>query len=509
MHRPPSPFVSMPKSLVVYTSDPKQPYAALDLGSNSFHLIVAREANGRLQVIDKHRETVRLATGLVGSNDLSDNCMEQALQCLERIGQRLKGLPPHNVRIVGTNALRKAKNRDAFVRQAEEALGHRVEIISGREEARLIYLGVSHSIENHHETRLVVDIGGGSTELILGTQFQPRLTESLHIGCISMSETWFPKGVITRKAMKRAVEHARQELEPVERIFRSHSWETAIGTSGTILAVLNLVAGNGEKSILRDELYELKEKLIDVRHVDRLDSIMVSSSRAPVFPGGVAILGAVFESLDLTEMQVSSGSLREGVLHDLLGRVHDEDIREKSVQDLVERFHIDQSHAQRVAETALTLFGLVCNSWDLDAEDDANLLRWAALLHEIGMDISHASYHKHGAYVLDNLDLPGFSLYDQHQLASLVRFHRRKYPIEDIPGESKLHRLILLLRLAVLFKRKRSDEDLPPINLHVQKRCLKLLIDKSWLNQHKLTKLDLEQEREYLRNAPIQVQFKI
>lgn len=494
-------------SQVVYTSDPEQPYAALDLGSNSFHLIVARESNGRLQVIDRHRETVRLAAGLVDSADLSEHCMAQALQCLERIGQRLQDLPSHNVRVVGTNALRKAKNRDAFVSRAENALGHRVEIISGREEARLIYLGVSHSIENRHDTRFVVDIGGGSTELILGKQFQPRITESLHIGCISMSEIWFGDGDITKKSMKRAVEHARQELEAVEQIFRNHSWDIAIGTSGTILAALNSVAGNGEKRMLMEEINELKNSLIEVGHVDRLESIMVSSSRAPVFPGGVAILCAVFESLELDEMHVSTGSLREGVLHDLLGRVHDEDIREKSVQDLIERFHVDRMHGERVAEAALSLFQLVYDEWKLDREDDANLLRWAALLHEVGMDISHASYHKHGAYVLDNLDLPGFSLHEQHQLATLVRFHRRKYPLDVIPSDSKLHRLVLILRLAVVLKRNRSDEQLPPIEMDVRKGCLTVKIDKPWLDHHKLTKLDLDQEDSHLAGCPIPVNF--
>ena len=367
---------------------------------------------------------------------------------------------------------------------------------------------MSHSIENRHETRLVIDIGGGSTELILGRQFQPLLTESLDMGCISMSENWFRDGKIRKKEMNRAIDRACQEFELVQKSFRTRGWDTAIGTSGTILAVLNATATNGEKRILNDELFQLRDKLLEYGDVNNLESVSVSRNRAPVLPGGVAILCAAFKSLGIADMQVSTGSLREGVLHDLLGRVHDEDIREKSVQDLIVRFHIDQSHAERVAAAAHSLFNLVHQKWNLDPEDDAKLLRWAALLHEIGMDISHASYHKHGAYVLGNMDIAGFSLHDQHQLASLVRSHRRKYSNIEQPPATNLLKLVLLLRLAVVLKRSRSDDEkLPPITLSAREDCLTVRIAEDWIKHHMLTKLDLEQECNFLDNASIQLRL--
>ena len=484
----------------------KQTFAALDLGSNSFHLIVALDQGGRLQVVDRHREMVRLAAGLGDTRELAPETARRALACLERLGQRLRELPPRNVRVVGTNTLRKARNSRSFIRRAEKALGHRIEVISGREEARLIYLGVSHSLEDDRDSRLVVDIGGGSTEIILGRRFQPRLMESLFIGCVGLSDRFFPDGSITAAAMEDAERAARQELEPVEQIFLAHGWDTAIGASGTLLAVSGVAqSGTGARQITTEGLHHVRERLLHAGHVERLDFPAVGAERAPVFPGGVAILSAIFEALRIERMSVSDGALREGLLHDLLGRVHDEDIRDKTVANLTERYHIDHVHAQRVLRTAGNLLEQVGPAWGLDDPDLEAILRWSATLHEIGLDIAHSQYHKHGGYLLDNMDLPGFSRSEQHRLSLLVRAHRRKFPVDDFVDDEDILRLCVLLRVAVVLHRGRTDTPLPSFGVSARGRTIGLSLSRRWLQAHPLTELDLEQEAEYLSAAGIEL----
>ena len=487
----------------------KQTFAALDLGSNSFHLIVAIDQGERLQVVDRHREMVRLAEGLADRQELSPATSRRALACLERLGQRLRELPARNVRVVGTNALRKARNSRGFIRRAEKALGHRIEIISGREEARLIYLGVSHSLEDERDSRLVVDIGGGSTEIILGRRFQPRLMESLFIGCVGLSDRFFPDGGITERAMEDAERAARQELEAVEQIFLARGWDTAIGASGTVLAICGVAeTETGAKEITAEGLRQVRERVLEAGHVERLEFEAVGGERAPVFPGGVAILSAVFESLRIDRMSVSDGALREGLLHDLLGRVHDEDIRDRTVHNLAGRYHIDRDHAGRVARTAGNLLDQVGPGWGLADPDLAALLRWGATLHEIGLDIAHNQYHKHGGYLLDNMDMPGFSSQEQHRLSLLVRAHRRKFPAEDFLDTLDLARLCVLLRIAVVLHRSRSDMALPPFDVRADDDFIRLSLPGNWIAQHPLTQLDLDQEAEYLRWSPIRLAIR-
>ncbi|MCY3885664.1 MAG: Ppx/GppA phosphatase family protein [Gammaproteobacteria bacterium] len=490
-----------------HISDPDQPYAALDLGSNSFHLLVAWDRPGRLQVIDRHREVVRLASGLEQTGRLNRRSIVVALRALERIGQRIRSLPRHNVRVVGTNALRTATNRDEFINAAEKLLGHRVEVISGREEARLIYLGALRSIEDDADRRLVIDIGGGSTEIIFGHEHHPRIMESLRMGCISMADRWFEDGKITSKRMERATINARQEIEVVEQIFRSLDCDITVGTSGTILATQNAIAAKSPLSITLEAIQQLESLIVKRGHTDQIVGL-VNKDRAPLFPGGLAILKALFSALELTNMQVSNGALREGLLHDLLGRVHNRDIRETTVQDLIDRFNVEKAHAQRVSSTALNLLAQAASNWNLENSDNSTLLRWGALLHEIGMDVSHSSYHKHGGYLLENLDMSGFSLRDQFMLSSLVRGHRRAYPTDISWESSSIHKLTILLRLAVVLRRNRTDEPLPQCTLRVIDSGLELMMDRKWLKKHRLTLLDLEQESSYLESAPYQLSIK-
>ncbi len=481
-----------------------QPYAALDLGSNSFHLIVAAERPGRLQVIDRHKEVVGLARGLEQTGVISRRAIAVAYRSLARIGQRIRDLPRHHVRVVGTSTLRIADNSKQFIQAAERMLSHPVEVISGREEARLIYLGAAHSVEEDADHRLVFDIGGGSTEVIFGRHFHPRVMESLRIGCISMSDRWFEDGKITSKRMERAVNSALQEIEVVEQLFRSFGCNIATGTSGTILSTQTALGDESAFSITPSSLALLERKLVKLGHIDKLSSL-VGPDRAPVFPGGLAILIALCKALEIEAVQTSAGALREGLLHDLLGRAHNEDIRETSVQDLIERFNIDQAHAQRVSSIALSLLDQVKVAWNLDGDENRTLLRWSALLHEIGMDISHSSYHKHGGYLLQNLDLAGFSLRDQFMLASMVRTHRRSYVTDGISDDSPIIKLTILLRLAVVLKRNRMDEPMPKCRLSVTDSGVELTLDSVWLKKHRLTVLDLEQEIAYLRSAPFQL----
>lgn len=484
--------------------DSEDTLAAVDLGSNSFHLIVARFQQGQLHVVDRLREPVRLAAGLDARQRLEPDARERALACLERFGQRLRSLPSRNVRIVGTNTLRKAQSTGRFLREAQEAIGHPIEIISGVEEARLIYLGVSHSLPDEGGRRLVVDIGGGSTELIAGEGFEALSLESLYMGCVSFSERYFPGGRITREGWRAAEIAARLELRPVKNRFRRMGWESAAGASGTVRAIRQVLMANGwcQEGICREGLEKLRKLLQQADGMAGLDLPGLQEERKPVFPGGVAILYAIFETLKIEHMRVSDGALREGLLYDALGRIQQVDVRERTLNALSERYHVDQVHGQRVEQTALKLYEQVRGSWKLVRDEHPWMLRWAARLHEIGLVIAHSGYQKHGAYLLANSDLPGFSRREQSLLAALVRGHRRKFPRSAFEDHGKAaQRLCILLRLAILLHRSRSPDELPEIRVNAEGMNLELVFPDGWLAQHALSEADLAREAEYLAGA--------
>ncbi|MEM7097406.1 MAG: Ppx/GppA phosphatase family protein [Pseudomonadota bacterium] len=482
---------------------------ALDLGSNSFHLLVATESHGRIQIIDKYKEMVRLADGLDANNSLSTEVIERAMSCLERLGQRLRPLAINNVRVVGTNTLRKANNSALFIKQAEAALGHKIEIVSGREEARLIFLGVSHDLGIEDSRRLVVDIGGGSTEVILGRHNQPEVLESLHMGCVSMSKKHFGEGKITKKSMNAAVEEAMVELEPVAGLFTTPGWETAIGTSGTINAIAEIVLQtSGGEHITPQSLEACIEQLFNAQTVDNIDLPGLADERKPVIAGGVAILQGIFQGLGITQMATAQSAMREGIIYDLLGRQQQSDARDQTVNSLIERYRVDRAQSRRVRETALTLLSQVAMHWALTEAHYKHILGWAADLHELGMDISHSGFHKHGAYLLENMDLPGFSRPDQSQVATLVRAHRRKLGPNLFPQDDDvLIRLAILLRLAIVLHRNRSPHNLPHIQLDVDPTdaTIKLGLPEQWLDEHPLTRVDLLNEANYLAAADFQL----
>ncbi len=487
--------------------------AAVDLGSNSFHLLVARVTQGELRPMEAHGERVQLAADMRNGR-LDNNAMARSLECLTRFRQILTAREPDIVRVVGTNALRAAKNASEFTDKAFGVLGYPVEVISGREEARLVYLGVAHTLADDDRSRLVVDIGGGSTEFIIGRRFRARLTESLHMGCVSWRDKYFANGRIRKKSFNRAYQAAYLETLNIRSAYRRVGWDNAVGSSGTLNAIAEVLSAQHDhrQEITRAGLDALKKELLSFSCVDDLAALPgLKEHRRNVFPSGVAICCALFDALEIESMQTSGGALREGVAYELLGRLSHEDVRERTVSALMTRYDSDADNAARVEETANHLFCQVQDSWRL-SEVDGELLRWAARLHEVGLSIAHSQFHKHGQYLIDNSDLPGFSIIEQKILGLLVRSHRRKFPVEQfalLHGEEKLRlqRLAALLRLAVVFKYVVPVDGMPVIRFQVQDNQCKLEFPDKWLVRHPLTKAELEIEKSYLRAAGFELSY--
>ena len=489
--------------------------AAVDLGSNSFHMVVARRQNGEITILDRIREMIRLGAGLDENGRISAEAAELAFACLGRFRERLAALEAGQVRAVGTNTLRRARRRNAFLSRARGALGHPIEVISGVEEARLVYLGAAHSLPSQAGRRLVVDIGGGSTELIIGEGYDALRLESLYMGCVSSSESFFPGGVITEQGFRDARLFARRELEPIRERFREAEWHQAVGTSGTIRAsgrLLRLLGVTGGE-ITRPGLDMLRQRLVAAGHVDCHDLPGLSAQRAPVYPGGLAVLTEVFDALEIDSMLPAEGALREGLLWDLIGRLTDEDARDRSVRGFQQRFHVELAQAERVEATTLGLLGELAESWSLQDPECAELLGWAARLHEVGLDIAHAQHQLHAAYLLRNADLAGFSFDQQRRLAVLVGAHRRKIRDElfdglQEPWSRRMPYLLATLRLAALLHRSRAPSPPPPLGVTATRRKLRLEFPGGWLESHPLTRADLEQEARYLAALDLKLSFR-
>ncbi|HWV08526.1 MULTISPECIES: exopolyphosphatase [unclassified Pseudomonas] len=483
--------------------------AAIDLGSNSFHMVLAKADHGEIRILERLGDKVQLAAGIDEQRLLSEEAMQRGLDCLRRFAQLTSTLPEGAVRIVGTNALREARNRAEFIRRAEAVLGHPVEVISGREEARLIYLGVSHSIADTPGKRLVADIGGGSTEFIIGQRFEPLLRESLQMGCVSYTQRFFKDGKVTPARYAQAYTAARLELMGIEHALRRLGWEDAVGASGTIKAIGLTIqaAGLGNGEVNQEGLAWLKRKVFKIGEAEKLDLDGIKPDRRAIFPAGLAILEAIFDACDIQRMTHSEGALREGVLYDLLGRHQHEDVRERTLSALMERYHVDLEQAARVESKALEALEQVADSWELTDEWHRELLVWAARVHELGLDIAHYQYHKHGAYLIEHSDLSGFSRQDQQMLALLVRGHRRNVPKDKLAdfGEEgiKLVRLCVLLRFAILFHHIRGNQEMPAVRLKANDKSLEIQFPKDWLDANPLTQADFTQEAEWLKRIDI------
>jgi exopolyphosphatase / guanosine-5'-triphosphate,3'-diphosphate pyrophosphatase len=483
--------------------------AAVDLGSNSFHLQIGRVVDGQIYLLDALREVVRLGGGLTAEKRIDRATQARALETLAKFAERLRGFPRQAVRVVGTNALRVAKNSPQFLREARAALGFPIEVISGREEARLIYLGVASSMPAAAHKRLVVDVGGGSTEFIIGTGLEPQLTESLYMGCVSYSLKYFPEGKIEKPRMKAAEIAARQELSGIAQGYRAAGWDEAVGSSGTARSMENILRENefAQEGITREGLEKLRSLLIKSERADPDRIAGLRPNRAPVLPGGVAIMSAVFDELGIEEMRVSEGALRHGVLYDLLGRVQHRDMREATVVQFMRRYHVDAAQADRVKALSLKIYDALSPGAEREEDADRLLLDWAARLAETGLSIAHAQYHKHSAYVISNADMPGFSRMEQARLARIVLAQRGKLSkIQDAGLEGADWKLVFALRTASLILRSRTDLKLPFLRVAADAGGFAIDLPQSWLEENPLSADALESEADHWKSVGMKLE---
>ena len=492
---------------------PQSVYAAIDLGSNSFHMLVATPEGNSIRKIDSLRMPTRLAAGLDKNKRLLPETEALALDALAKYSERLRDVPRKNIRIVGTNTLRRAKKRERFMREAQRLLRKPIEIISGREEARLIYSAVSHTYPESKQRRLVLDIGGGSTELGLGTGAHPALMESVNMGCVSYTNLYFNGGEdVTPATMKRATTEAQLELQPLTVAYKQYGWDEVVGCSGTIKATARMLAELAitDGTITRDGLRQLARMIITGGSTESLKLTCISPSRTQVIIGGIAVLRAIMKTLDIKRIHASQVALREGLIFDMLGKAEHLDIQSQTIANLTARYSIDMRQAARVEKTARKLFKRVADTWDLDPDTDLQLLVWAAKLHELGMGVAHTQYHKHGAYILENSDLLGFTQAEQTALALLVRYHRRKIEHEAfdtlIGDEShRLSLLLSLLRLSALLHRGRYDDPLDDVNVIIKAGQITVVAPQPWLDEHPLTYAELITEAERLTHVNIKL----
>ncbi|MBT8142196.1 MAG: Ppx/GppA family phosphatase [Gammaproteobacteria bacterium] len=507
-------LINDPKPEISTQLMPGDVLAAVDLGSNSFHMIIARYEGERLHIIDKMRESIRLGAGLDEKHNLTEIVMVRALQCLQRFGQRLREFDAQRVRVVGTNTLRRARNSQVFIQQAQQALGQEIEIISGVEEARLIYTGVSHFAPHYAGQRIVIDIGGGSTEIIYGINDAPQIMESTSVGCVYLSQLYFSDGKISTKRMHKAITHAKREFEPIYLQFTKRGWDHVIGASGTARAAIGLVQDFGwsVNGMSAESLQQLIDKIVSFGHIDNIDLPDLSNDRAAILPAGLAILIAFFDLFNVKVMRYADGALREGLLYDHWDRLQNRDIRYLTINALKNQYLVDIEQARRVRSSALNFLSQVAADWDLEDLRFQRLLHWGAELYEVGLSLSHTQYHKHSQYIVANADMAGFSRGGQEVLAHLVGYHRRRIPDLDsfppsLDPRSQFYALVLF-RLATLLHRSRQQSALPEIKLAVSENKMTVTFPEKWLAQRALTESDLEQEQNYLADHMFQLKIK-
>ena len=480
-------------------------FAAVDLGSNSFHMVIARVVDGAMQIIGRLKQRVHLADGLDSNNMLSEEAMERGLACLSLFAERLQGFDPSSVCIVGTHTLRQALNATEFLKRAEKVIPYPIEIIPGNEEARLIFMGVEHT-QPEKGRKLVIDIGGGSTELVIGEDFEPKLVESRRMGCVSFAQMYFPGGTINGENFRRARISATQKLESLAWQFRIQGWNVALGASGSIKAANEVLIASGEKDgfITPERLEKLVDEVLKYKNFSELSLPGLSEERKAVFVPGLAILCGVFDALAIRELRLSDGALREGVLYEMEGRFRHQDIRSRTAQSLVSQYNIDREQARRVLETTTQMY----DQWQaqnpkLNNPQLAALLKWAAMLHEVGLNINHSGMHRHSAYILQNSNLPGFNQEQQLMMATLVRCHRKAIKLDELPRFTLFKKkqflpLVQLLRLGVLLNNQRQATTTPPtLFLKTDENHWTLRFPHDWFSQNALVLLDLEKEQEY------------
>ena len=494
---------------LTHSNNKPQEIAAIDLGSISFHMVIARIVNGALQVLGRLKQRVHLADGLDSNNMLSEEAMERGIACLALFAERLQGFPAENVCIVGTHSLRQAANAEEFLKRAAKVIPYPIEIISGHEEARLIFMGVAHT-QPEKGRKLVIDIGGGSTEMVIGEDFDPLLVESRRMGCVSFARQFFPNGTISKDNFQRARLAAAQKLENMAWQYRIQGWQAALGASGSIKAAHEVLIALGEKDglITPERLELLRSEVLKYKRFSELTLPGLSEDRQAVFVPGLSILCGVFDALAIKQLRLSDGALREGVLYEMEGRFRHQDIRSRTARSLAEHYNIDREQAQRVLSTVQQLYAqwMAQNSKLVHPQLEA-LLNWAAMLHEVGLSINHSGMHRHSAYILQNTNLPGFNQKQQLLLATLVRFHRKGVKLDELPRLTLFKKkqyipLIQILRLATLLNNQRQSTTTPEsLELETDGFHWILRFPKGYLQQNNLVQLDVEKEQSYWKDV--------
>ncbi len=473
-------------------------YAAIDLGSNSFHMLVVREVAGSIQTLSRIKRKVRLAAGLNSDNALSAEAMERGWQCLRLFAERLQDIPPAQIRVVATATLRLAVNAGEFLAKAQEILGCPVQVISGEEEARLIYQGVAHTTGGADQ-RLVVDIGGASTELVTGTGAQTTSLFSLSMGCVTWLERYFADRSLTKENFVLAEAAAREVLRPIADVLRYHGWKVCVGASGTVQALQEIMMAQGmDERITLTKLQQLKQRAIQCGRLEELEIEGLTLERALVFPSGLAILIAIFSELNIQCMTLAGGALREGLVYGMLHLSVDQDIRSRTLRNIQRRFMIDTEQAQRVANLAIHLVDQLNDSWLLDPLS-RDLLISACALHEIGLSVDFKRAPQHAAYLVNNLDLPGFTPAQKKLIATLLLNQTNAIDLSSLHQQNAVpprvaEHLCRLLRLAILFASRRRDDLLPTIQLAASDEKLTLTLPDDWLEEHPLGREMVEQE---------------
>ncbi|MDP4535669.1 guanosine-5'-triphosphate,3'-diphosphate diphosphatase [Alkalimonas collagenimarina] len=494
-------------------SDQQDIYAVIDLGSNSFHMLMVKVVGGSVQVIGRVKRKVRLAAGLNDNLVLSRRAMKRGWECLALFAERLQDIPPQNVRIVGTATLRLARNVKTFLHDAEHILGHPIRVISGDEEARIIYQGVAHT-SSCEQNRLVIDIGGASTEIIVGQGVQPLKLSSLHMGCVTFLDAYFADAQLSEENFAAAIAAAEQVLAPVADEFNALGWQVAVGASGTVQAMQEILIAQGmDETITLPRLEGIMQQAVICGRQDQLSIIGLAQERKQVFPSGLAVLIALFRSLHIKGMTLSGGALREGVLYSMLPQLQGTDVRQHTINSLMVRYHIDQQHASRVSDMALSLANQVASRWMLTGFDGLSLLHGAALLHELGLLIEYKNHHHHGGYIISHSDLPGFTRAQQQLLMALVHNHRADINRELIAKQTMTSvlltvRLTRILRLAVVLSMRRRHEALPNVSVSGKGEQLILQLPAGWLDQHPLMRAELEQEVQYQQAAGWELELR-
>lgn len=491
-------------------------YAALDIGSNSFHLVIARVVAGSLQTVQKIKQKVRLAEGLNHKNILSEEAMERGLTTLQSMAESMQGLEPSHVRVVATHTLRKARNAKVFLSKARKVFPYPIEIISGPEEARLIYTGIANTTQSEGN-RLVIDIGGGSTEFAVGEHLLPMMCKSVQMGCVSYQQRYFADGLMTKKAFQAAITSARQEIELLVGNLQRYTWETNIGASGTIRAICSVLSAQAgsenDIKITKAGLTELMQTCCEIGHSEQLNLPGLTDDRKAVFAAGLSILLGIFRSLNLDAMEVSSAALREGVLYEAHDNGANTNIRERTAQSIATRYDVDTHFAKKVWATSIKIYELTANVWDIDTWDLRHLLGWSALLHEVGLQINSRGVQRHSSYIIEQTDLPGFNQEQQKLMATLIRYHRKKVKTAELPtfvnyNEEVVLKLLVILRLGIILNTNRQESQLPEFGIEIVEQKIILSFPENWFDLSPLLLADLQQENRYIESTGMSIRIK-